>query len=132
MIGAALKEHESNPGAEYNFCYKPVSTATNFAQTRGASLLRAGSANNAVVEDGGVAGFCDLTTDYGSNRRSGHPSCKCPTDAASDIPGSNLPRGTNTSEGTQLPKSMLSTQRIRVINKLFASLHLPIETLQRV
>ncbi len=74
--------------AEYNFCYKPVSTATNFAQTRGASLLRAGSANNAVVEDGGVAGFCDLTTDYGSNRQAvvTQVAVSVPTDAASDIP----------------------------------------------
>ena len=78
MIGAALKEHESNPGAEYNFCYKPVSTATNFAQTRGASLLRAGSANNAVVEDGGVAGFCDLTTTMEVIVKQWSPSCcKC-------------------------------------------------------
>ncbi|RSO59847.1 pilus assembly protein [Acinetobacter lactucae] len=134
VIGAALKEHESNPGAEYNFCYKPVST-TNFAQTRGASLLRAGSANNAVVEDGGVAGFCDLTSDYGSNRQAvvTQVAVSIPTDAASDIPGSNLPRGTNTSEGTQLPKSMLSTQRIRVITTAFlpAYASTSIETLQR-
>lgn len=35
VIGAALKAHESNPGAEYNFCYKPTSTSVSFAQTRG-------------------------------------------------------------------------------------------------
>jgi hypothetical protein len=134
VIGAALKEHESTPGAEYNFCYKPVSTSVNFAQTRGASLLRAGSANNAVVEDGGVVGFCDLTNDYGSNRQAvvTQVAVSIPTDAASDIPGSNLPRGTNTSEGTQLPKSMLSTQRIRVITTAFlpAYASTSIETLQ--
>ncbi len=121
VLGAALKENESHPGSEYNFCYKPVSTTVSFAQTRDASLLRAGTANNAVVEDGGVAGFCDLTTDYGSNRQAvvTQIAVSIPTDAVNDVPGSNLPRGTNASEGTALPKSMLSTQRIRVISTSF-------------
>ncbi len=134
VIGAALKANESNPGAEYNFCYKPTSTSVNFAQTRGASLLRAGSTDNAQVEDGGVAGFCDLTKDYGSNRQAvvTQVAVSIPTDALNDIPGSNLPRGTNTSEGTQLPKSMLSAQRIRVITTAFLPTYAStsIETLQ--
>ncbi|EJD6088066.1 pilus assembly protein [Acinetobacter baumannii] len=134
VIGAALKAHESNPGAEYNFCYKPTSTSVSFAQTRGASLLRAGSANNAVVEDGGVAGFCDLTSDYGSNRQAvvTQVAVSIPTDAMADIPGSNLPRDINLSEGTQLPKSMLSTQRIRVITTAFLPAYASnsLETLQ--
>lgn len=68
----------------------------------GASLLRAGSANNAVVEDGGVAGFCDLTSDYRSNRQAvvTQVAVSIPTDAMADIPGSNLPRDINLSEGT--------------------------------
>ena len=60
-------------------------------------MLRAGSANNAVVEDGGVAGFCDLTSDYGSNRQAvvTQVAVSIPTDAMADIPGSNLPRDIN-------------------------------------
>lgn len=76
-----------------------------------------------------MAGFCNLTTDYGSNRQAvvTQVAVSVPTDAANDIPGSNLPRGTNTSEGTQLPKSMLSTQRIRVITTAFCQpMHLPL------
>ena len=34
VIGAALKAHESNPGAEYNFAINQPSTSVSFAQTR--------------------------------------------------------------------------------------------------
>lgn len=115
VIGAALKENESNPGGEYIFCYKP--TSKSFAQTLNASLIRkADSGNNATVDAGGVAGFCDLTADFGSNRPAvvTQVAVSIPTDTINGVPGSNLPRGINVSEGTQLPKSMTTTQRIRV------------------
>lgn len=115
VIGAALKENESNPGGEYIFCYKP--TTNSFAQTIKASLIRKnGSENNATVDAGGVAGFCDLTADFGSNRPAvvTQVAVSIPTEAVNNKPGANLPRGINVSEGTQLPKSMTSAQRIRV------------------
>lgn len=115
VIGAALKENESNPGGEYIFCYKP--TSNGFAQTINASLIRkAASGNNATVDAGGVAGFCSLTVDFGSNRPAvvTQVAVSVPTEASNSTPGANLPRGINVSEGTQLPKSMTSTQRIRV------------------
>ncbi|MCH7316944.1 MULTISPECIES: PilX N-terminal domain-containing pilus assembly protein [Acinetobacter] len=116
VIGAALKENESNPGGEYIFCYKPTSTTSRFAQTKNASLIRKGTTDNASVDDGGVAGFCSLTSDFGSNRPAvvTQVAVSVPTNANNDAPGSNLPRGINVSEGTQLPKSMTSAQRIRV------------------
>ncbi|MCU4352081.1 PilX N-terminal domain-containing pilus assembly protein [Acinetobacter ursingii] len=117
VIGAALKENESNPGGEYIFCYKPVSSTVGFAQTVDASLIRkADSGNNATVDTGGVAGFCNLSRDFGSNRQAvvTQVAVSIPTDTNNTTPGSGLPRGINVSEGTQLPKSMTSTQRIRV------------------
>lgn len=116
VLGAALKEHESNPGAEYIFCYKPTGTNA-FAKTVNASLIRAGTGNNATVEEGGVAGFCDLDSDFGSNRSAvvTQVAVSIPTDAISDeTPGSNLPRGMNVSEGTSISRNMTSKQRIRV------------------
>ncbi|UUM28488.1 pilus assembly protein [Acinetobacter colistiniresistens] len=115
VIGAALKENESNPGGEYIFCYKP--TTNSFAQTINSSLMRkADSGNIATVEAGGVAGFCNLTSDFGSNRPAvvTQVAVSIPTEALNNKPGANLPRGINVSEGTQLPKSMTSAQRIRV------------------
>lgn len=115
VLGAALKEHESNPGAEYIFCYKPTSTAA-FAKTINASLIQAGTNNNATVIGGGVAGFCDLDSDFGSNRSAviTQVAVSIPTDASNGDPGSELPRGINVSEGTPVAKSMTTKQRIRV------------------
>lgn len=117
VIGAALKENENNPGGEYIFCYKPTSTTISFAQTIDASLIRkADSGNNATVDAGGVVGFCNLTSDFGSNRPAviTQVAVSVPTDTTNSAAGANLPRGINVSEGTQLPKNMTSTQRIRV------------------
>jgi len=117
VIGAALKEHESNPGGEYIFCYKPISSSVRFAQTVDASLIRkASSGNNATVDAGGVVGFCNLSSDFGSKRPAvvTQVAVSVPTDTNNSTPGASLPRGINVSEGSQLPKSMTSTQRIRV------------------
>lgn len=116
VIGAALKENESNPGGEYIFCLKPTSTTVSFAQTIDSSLIKRGSGNNANVEAGGVVGFCDLASDFGSNRSAivTQVAVSVPTDVLNSAPGANLPRGINVSEGTQLPRSMTSAQRIRV------------------
>lgn len=116
VIGASLREHENNPGGEYIFCYKPTSTTVRFAQTVDAALIRADTGDNAKKEAGLSNGFCNLETDFGSSRQavSTQVAVSVPTDAAADLPGSNLPRGINLSEGTQLPKQMTSTQRVRV------------------
>ena len=117
VLGAALNEHESNPGGEYIFCYKPTSATIGFAQTADASLIRkAASGNNATVDAGGIVGFCNLTSNFGSNRSAvvTQVAVSVPTDTDNSAPGANLPRGTNVSEGTPLPRSMTSTQRIRV------------------
>ncbi len=117
VIGASLRESESNPGAEYIFCYKPTSTTVKFAQTVDAALIKAGDADIASKESGIADGFCQVDSDFGSNRAAvvTQVAVSVPTDASTDAPGSNLPRGINLSEGAQLPKSMTSTQRVRVI-----------------
>ena len=117
VIGASLREHENNPGAEYIFCYQPVSTTAKFAQTKDAIRIRAGTGNDATKEAGSVDGFCNLDSDFGSKRQAvlTQVAVSVPTDTNNDLPGANLPRGINVSEGTQLPKSMTSAQRVRVI-----------------
>lgn len=117
VIGASLRESESNPGLEYIFCYKPTSATVKFAQTKDAILLKPGTGNNATKEAGIGDGFCNLSNDFGSNRQAvvTQVAVTVPTEAINDIPGSNLPRGINLTEGTQLPKSMTAAQRVRVI-----------------
>ena len=116
IIGAALNEHQTNPGGEYIFCFKPTSTTVKFAQTQDASLLKAGSDDVANVEDGGTRGFCDLTSDFGSSRQAviTQVAVSVPTDSDTGAPGSYLPRGTNLTVGSSLPTSMTSVQRIRM------------------
>ncbi|WP_442862689.1 PilX N-terminal domain-containing pilus assembly protein [Acinetobacter sp. SM34] len=118
VVGASLRAHESSPGAEYIFCYKPTSATVKFSQTVDAALIRAGTANDATKEAGIGNGFCTLDSDFGSSRAAvvTQVAVSIPTDASSDAPGSNLPRGINLTEGAQLPKSMTSTQRVRVIS----------------
>ncbi|MDV2469346.1 pilus assembly PilX N-terminal domain-containing protein [Acinetobacter chinensis] len=115
-IGASLRESESNPGGEYIFCYKPTSTTVKFAQTVDAALIKAGDDNDANKESGIADGFCTVDADFGSNRAAvvTQVAVSIPTDASTDDPGANLPRDINLSEGAQLPKSMTSTQRVRV------------------
>ena len=48
VVGASLRAHDSSPGAEYIFCYKPTSSTVKFSQTVDAALIRAGSGNYAV------------------------------------------------------------------------------------
>lgn len=118
VIGASLRTHEDSPGGEYVFCYKPTSATIKFSQTVDAALIRAGTGNDATKEAGIGNGFCTLDTDFGSNRAAvvTQVAVSIPTDASADAPGSNLPRGINLTEGAQLPKSMTSTQRVRVIS----------------
>lgn len=116
IIGAALTESETNPGAEYIFCFKPTSSSTQFAQTRDATLIKAGTADVAIVEEGGVRGFCNLTSDFGSSRQAviTQVAVTVPTNADTGTPGSYLPRGTNLTIGSNLPATMTSVQRIRM------------------
>lgn len=115
-VGASLRESESNPGGEYIFCYKPISSTVKFAQTIDAALIKAGDGNNATKESGVGNGFCTVDSDFGSNRPAvvTQVAISIPTDASTDDPGSNLPRDINLTEGAQLPKSMTSTRRVRV------------------
>jgi hypothetical protein len=117
VIGAALKESEVSPEAEYIFCYKPTSTTVKFGQFVDATLLKPGAADIATVIDGGVRGFCDLSADFGSMRQAAitQVAITIPLDANDGIRGSNLVRGTNLSDGTPLPKTLISKQRIRMI-----------------
>lgn len=116
VVGASLNAHDNTPGGEYIFCYKPTSTSVRFAQTVDAAFIRAGTGNNAEKLAGIRNGFCDLSADFGSSRQAvlTQVAVSVPTDATADAPGSHLPRGINLSEGTQLPKQMTSTQRVRV------------------
>lgn len=117
VVGAALKESEVNPGAEYIFCYKPTSNTVKFGQFIDATLLKPGAADIATVVDGGVRGFCDLSADFGSMRQAAitQVAITIPVDANDAIVGSNLSRGTNLSEGTPFPKSLTAKQRVRMV-----------------
>ena len=116
IIGAALSESETNPGAEYIFCFKPISASTEFAQTINATLIKGGTANIATIEEGGTRGFCDLTSDFGSNRQAviTQVAVTVPTNADNSVPGAYLPRGTNLTIGSALPSTVTSVQRIRM------------------
>ncbi len=114
VVGAAMQGNTAQAGSEYIFCYKPIATTGQFAQTINSSVL---TYNGSSVTANGVPGFCNLSSDYGSNRPAlvTQVAVTIPTDSQSNLaPGSSLPRGINLSDGTQLPKSMTSTQRIRV------------------
>lgn len=117
VVGAALKENETNPGAEYIFCYKPRNTTLRFGQFTDATLLKPGAGDIATVIDGGVRGFCDLKADFGSMRQAAitQVAITIPLDTTKNIVGANLVSGTDLSEGTSLPKNYTSKQPIRMI-----------------
>lgn len=134
IIGAALNESETNPGAEYIFCFKPTSTTVQFGQAKDATLIKAGSGNTATVETGGISGFCDLTADFGSSRQAviTQVAVTVPTNADTGTPGSYLPRGTNLTIGSSLPSTMTSIKRVRMTatSMLPAYSSTPISTIQ--
>lgn len=114
VVGAALQGNTAALGSEYIFCYRPLSTTGGFGQTQASTVLTTSSGN---VSADSVTGFCNLSSDFGSARKGmvTQLAVTIPVDSQDNLAaGSSLPRGINLSEGTQLPKSMTSTQRIRV------------------
>lgn len=114
VLGAAL--NDTIPQQEYVFCYKPTSSNI-FGLTKSSSVIKAGSANSAELVEGAGAGFCDLSSDFGSSRQAvvTQVAVTVPTDpdtAASA--GAYLTRGTDVSEGSALPRNMIARQRVRV------------------
>ena len=118
VVGYALQDSKLEPGKEYVFCYKPLSTI-KFGASLGVAALRppANKTEKSTVATGGASAFCDLTKDFGSSREAvvTQVAVKIPSDTLADLPaGALLGRGTNVSAGTILPKNVIEQQRIRV------------------
>lgn len=118
VVGFALQDSKLEPGKEYIFCYRPTSSQ-KFGGSIGVAVIRppADKDSKATVAQGGSTGFCNLKTDFGSNREAvvTQVAVKIPTDPLSDLEaGALLSEGTNLSEGTILPKNIVEQQRIRV------------------
>lgn len=116
VTGAALGNQLA--GEEYIFCYKPKSS-NPFGMLLNSAIIKASTANNsAEIIDGSVtSGFCDVDTDFGSDRQAvvTQIAITRPTDPdTSAAPGAYLARGTDASEGSILPKGMVSRQRMRM------------------
>lgn len=118
-VGAAVDE--AKPEREFIFCYKPT-VNRSFGSILDTSVITPNDMNSARLVDSGVAGFCDLSRDFGSARQA------VVTQVAITIPrsvdgtqpaGTNLVRGTNLSAGSGLPKNLVSNQPIRVTTTAF-------------
>lgn len=116
VLGAAI--NNPTPGQEYVFCYRPTSTDA-FGLSLNANIIQ-GNTNSTVTNvDVDTTNFCNLSgsTDFGSNRKAAitQVAVTVPTDASILPPLSGLPRGgTDISLGSQLPKSFIMQQRVRV------------------
>jgi hypothetical protein len=118
VVGFALQDSKLEPGNEYIFCYKPISTL-KFGASLNVAVIRPSTSKTgkSSVASGGASAFCDLTKDFGSKREAvvTQVAVKIPSDALTDLPaGALLGRGTNVSAGTILPKNVIEQQRIRV------------------
>lgn len=120
-IGLAIEESKKSPGKEFVFCYRPTGTE-KFAASLNVTMLvpparTADADTKATIDEGGGAGLCDLTADFGSARRAviTQVAVKIPTDpVANTAPGAMLGRGTNLSGGTIMPTNLVEQQRIRI------------------
>ncbi|ONG42176.1 hypothetical protein BKE30_01365 [Alkanindiges hydrocarboniclasticus] len=121
-VGAAIKEHETDPGKEYIFCYKPTSSKKLGALVDTTVLVP--PASNAVRDTKATidstqsnrTGFCNLEKDFGSGREAvvTQIAITIPTDADADAaPGAYLVRDTDVSSGSSAA-TKTSQQRIRV------------------
>lgn len=121
-VGAAIKEHETDPGKEYIFCYKPTSNKKLGALVDTTVLVP--PASNAVRDTKATidstqsnrSGFCNLEQDFGSSREAvvTQVAITIPTDADEDAaPGAYLVRDTDLSLGSNA-STKTSQQRIRV------------------
>lgn len=118
VVGYALQDSNLEPGNEYIFCYRPLSRE-KFGASLGVSVKRPPTSNTAkaTLASGGVDGFCDLGSDFGSSREAvvTQVAVKIPNEAEEGLkPGALLSRGTNLSSGTLMPKNVVEQQRIRI------------------
>lgn len=119
VIGMALADSKNNPGKEYVFCYRPLSTQKFGSSLNVVSIIAKAdkSGLDSSRTEGSVGAFCDLDADFGSKRQAvvTQIAVKIPTDVSADTaPGALLGRGTNLSEGTIMPRNVVEQQRIRV------------------
>lgn len=119
-VGAAIDEKGTN--REFIFCYKPTNSRA-FGLNADASVITAkANGDDAELVNSGSAGFCDIERDYGSARQAVVTQVAITVPRTRDVtkkPGDNLVRGTNLSEGTGLPKNLVSQDTIRVTTTAF-------------
>ena len=119
-VGAAIDEKGIN--REFIFCYKPTNSRA-FGLNSDTSVISANSVgDDAQLVNSGVVGFCDIKRDFGSARQAVVTQVAVTIPKSKDVtkkPGDNLVRGTNLSEGTGLPKNLVSQDTIRITTTAF-------------
>lgn len=119
-VGAAIDEKGVN--REFIFCYKPTNNRS-FGLNSDTSVISAKeNGDDARLVNSGVAGFCDLKRDFGSARQAVVTQVAITIPKYKDAtkkPGDSLVRGTNLSDGTGLPKNLVSQDTIRVTTTAF-------------
>ncbi|MDE2420531.1 MAG: pilus assembly protein [Gammaproteobacteria bacterium] len=128
MINQQAAVSSSVSSAEYVFCYRPATTQ-GFAQSQNTNVIAASTTDQATLLDGGHGGFCDLTADFGSNRKA------AVTQVAVTLPRDTAPIGAYLVQGTwsaQLPSGVTNPQRVRITatSMLPAFSNTPVSTVQ--
>ena len=119
---SSLAIDEKGVNREFIFCYKPTSNRS-FGLNSDTSVISAKeNGDDARLVNSGVAGFCDLKRDFGSARQAVVTQVAITIPKYKDAtkkPGDSLVRGTNLSDGTGLPKNLVSQDTIRVTTTAF-------------
>ena len=119
-VGAAIDDKGVNK--EFIFCYKPTNNRA-FGLNADTSIITANeTGDDARLVNSGVSGFCNIERDFGSARQAVVTQVAITIPKSRDAtksPGDNLVRGTNLSEGTGLPKNLVSQDTIRVTTTAF-------------
>lgn len=123
VIGAARLEHQTAPGKEYIFCYKPTSNQ-QIAATMDATVLIPPDANaawdtKATIDSTQTSrnGFCNLEQDFGSAREAvvTQVAVRIPTDADKSLEaGALLETGGDLSLNSVAQNSKAPVTRVRI------------------
>ncbi|MDH0029832.1 MULTISPECIES: PilX N-terminal domain-containing pilus assembly protein [unclassified Acinetobacter] len=123
VIGAAVKEHQTAPGKEYIFCYKPTSNQ-QMAASMDATVLVPPDANavwdtKATIDSTQTSrnGFCNLEQDFGSAREAvvTQVAVRIPTDADKSLEaGALLESGGDLSLNSVAQNSKTPVTRVRI------------------
>ena len=121
-IGAAITEHESAPGKEYIFCYRPTSDLRMGATLDVTVLVppeKDAVADTPATIDSTQSnrgGFCDLQKDFGSAREAvvTQVAVRVPTSSQGDAAGAHLERDSDLSKQSLVQKSKGDDARVRI------------------